>query len=93
MVNVLDIATKIVNVTAIIELNLKLRTQNKTNMGKVCDIKGCNDEATDIIDCENIQDHSVYMCSKHYRYFTSDESLGKHIDLKGVDGHPQLYTS
>ncbi|HEY6405170.1 MAG TPA: hypothetical protein VIX38_03745 [Nitrososphaeraceae archaeon] len=63
---------------------------------KVCDIKDCNDEATDIIDCEDIQDYfSVYMCSKHFQYFVSDRSLGRPIDLKPIDGqvHQLLHYS
>jgi hypothetical protein len=54
-------------------------------MNKVCDIKDCNDEATDIIDVENGLDFfSVYMCLQHYQYFVSDHSLNKPIDLKPI---------
>jgi hypothetical protein len=65
-------------------------------MGKVCDFVGCNDEATDIIDCENVLDSfSVYMCLQHYQYFVSDQSLDKTIDLKPIDGqvHQLLHHS
>ena len=55
--------------------------------GKVCDVKDCNDEATDIIDCENVLGYfSVYMCLQHYQYFLSDAGLDKPINLKPIDG-------
>jgi hypothetical protein len=64
------------------------------NNNKVCDIKDCNQEATDIIDCENLLHYfSVYMCSQHHQYFVSDEGLGKPMDLKPVDGHVRLETN
>ena len=56
-------------------------------MGKLCDVKDCDDEATDILDCENVlHSFSVYICLQHYQYFMSDQSLGKPIDLKPIDG-------
>jgi hypothetical protein len=56
---------------------------------KVCDIEGCNDEATEIITVEsedknNDEFFQVAMCSFHYRDYRSDEGLGKPFNLKGV---------
>ena len=53
---------------------------------EVCDFKDCNDEATDVIDCEYAStSFSVHMCLQHYMYFVSDQSLEKVIDLKPTE--------
>jgi hypothetical protein len=52
---------------------------------KDCDFKDCDEKSTDVIDCENVECcFSVYMCSHHYQYFRSYDSLGKRIDLKEI---------
>ena len=58
------------------------------DLNKLCDVKDCDDEATDILDCENVlHSFSVYICLQHYMYFVSDHSVGKPIELKPIDGH------
>jgi hypothetical protein len=50
-----------------------------------CDMEGCSGEATEIIAAESkSRCLSVRLCSFHYRYFRSNESLGKPINLKGI---------
>ena len=54
----------------------------------ICDIVGCNDEATNRVDAENADGYfSVNMCRFHYKYFRADESLNKPIHVKDVPIH------
>jgi hypothetical protein len=46
-------------------------------------VEGCDKRVTDLIDCKNMLGRfTVAMCSAHYQYFRSYESLGKEIPLK-----------
>jgi hypothetical protein len=54
-------------------------------MDKVCDVKGCNDQAAEVIAAENTDGFfQVAMCSFHYRDYRSDGGIGKPFYIKNV---------
>jgi len=50
---------------------------------KVCDVFGCNNEATEIIKAKNGDEtETVNLCSFHYQDWKSDKSIEKEFILK-----------
>jgi hypothetical protein len=52
--------------------------------GKVCDVKGCNNQATEVIPAQNADGYFTFnMCLLHFSEYRSKESIGKPFNLKG----------
>jgi hypothetical protein len=51
---------------------------------KFCDVAGCTDRATEIIQAQNADGYfMINICSLHHTKYRSDKRLGKPFNLKG----------
>ena len=66
-------------------LNHSRRTQIALDMdGKVCDVKGCNNQATEVIQAQNTDGYFMFnICLLHFSKYRSKDSIGKPFNLKG----------